>query len=82
MSDPQYILILDDEFQIDVTEIKEYEPIDEYYYICDVKFLSEEDAFDYIVEKIDVIPERKSFESQGIYCTRIRRKLQHTTIFK
>lgn len=79
MNDIRYILILDDEFQIDVAEIEEYETIDEYYYICDIKFLSENDAYDYIIKAIDtigIIPDRKSFESRGLYSRRIRKNLK------
>ena len=82
MRNPEYILILDDEFQIDVTEIKDNESLDEYYYICDIKFLSVDDAFDYIIKKICFIPKRKPFESRGMYCRRIQMSLQHKNIFK
>ena len=82
MNDIRYILILDDEFQIDVTEIKDNESLDEYYYICDIKFLSEDDAFDYIIKKICFIPKRKPFESREMYCRRIQMSLQHKNIFK
>lgn len=79
MNDIRYILILDDEFQIDVAEIEEYETIDEYYYICDIKFLSENDAYDYIIKAINIIgiiPNRRSFESRELYSRRIRTNLK------
>ena len=79
MRNPEYILILDEDFQIDVTEIEEDESLDEYYYICDIKFLSEDDACDYIITAIDtigIIPDRKSFESRELYSRRIRKNLK------
>ena len=79
MRNPEYILILDDEFQIDVTEIKDNESLDEYYYICDIKFLSENDAYDYIIKAINIIgiiPNRRSFESRELYSRRIRTNLK------
>ena len=79
MRNPEYILILDDDFRIDVTEIKDNESLDEYYYICDIKFLSENDAYDYIINAIDtigIIPDRKSFESRELYSRRIRKNLE------
>ena len=79
MNDIRYILILNANLQIDVTAIEDHESLDEYYYICDIKFLSEDDAYDYIINAIDtigIIPDRRSFESRGSYSRRIRTNLK------
>lgn len=79
MSD-RFIMILDTDLKLQVSEMNPYEDIDDYYWISRTIFNFEEEAYDCAIEILHRLPIPFAMESQEIYLRRYRRAVNFVNL--
>lgn len=71
----RFIVVLDTDLKLQVTEMTSYETIDDYYWVSEITFNFEEDAYDHAIEILHRLPIPFAMESQEIYLRRCRKAI-------